>query len=388
MSDSNLVDILFVRETAFAETPDQSKKLTELRFFSEELRHVKGIQESEEVRDDRSPGEDHETSREGAGTLELPFLCGTALDSFIEDALMGTFVTGTEAAVSCNISSVAQTVTRTSGTFTAAQQAAKYIKITGAGTSGNNGVKRIVSATTTVLTLAAGSLVGAETGVALTFDHKYVREGTTKRSYLLEKRFRNLSPNHFHYLIGMALSQLQLNMQPEDRVKAQLTFMGAMGISAAATAGDGAPNAASTNPEITTGAGIGNILYAGSAPASDVRSLQITLNNMLRRRPKLGQLHTKQPGFGDMAVSGTMEAYFEDKTMFQDFINHGSVSLSVPIIDSAGRLVNVHLPSLRFREGQPVDPGKNQDIITSMEWVAKKGTTEAYVIQIDSLSPS
>lgn len=387
MSDSNFVDFYAVRETAFGETPDQSKKLKEFGFTVDALKHQKMTEASEEVNSDRAEGDDLEVGREGNGDLSFELKVG-AYDEFFEAVLNGAFTAGSAAAVTCAIDEGAQTITIGAGTFSAALRGAKYLKVTGAATPANNGIKRLVSATTTVLTFAAGSFTTDEATPSLTIAYNYVREGSTKYSYLTERKFSNLTPTEYVYQKGMTVGSISLDLQPRTRATGSITFLGTEGVASATTAGDGSPTAISTNPVVTTGSGVQDVLIDGATSPSAVRSIQLELNNNLRARPKLGSLVTLKPGIGDMTITGTVETYFDDKTLFRKFMDHGVASILLPIMDSGPRLISVFLPRVRLREGQPNSGGKNQDILPAFEFSAKKDATLGYVCQIDCLDAS
>ena len=386
MSDANLTSLFYAAESSFAETPDNLSTLQELRFVSESLIHNKNTVVSEEIRADRARADLIQVGVSAEGTIDAEMIIKAYNDLILAGLLTSAFTQGQDSVTASTVAA-SQTITATTGTFSAATQAAKFVKIAGFVNSGNNGIFELVSATSTVLTLAAGSLTGAdETDVAsVTADYNYARNGVTLTSFLIEKRFASLSPDHFVGTLGAVVNELNLTLEAQGIAQISFGFMGARQIEGNATYGDGSPTAVSTNPILNTTANVGTIRWDGATFGSNIMGVTMALNNNLRERPRIGSLYTLEHGKGTIDLTGNINCYFEDPTLLTSFIDHDSADLLLPMIDANGNLMSVHLPQIKFTSGAPPTEGINTDVMMDLEYQALLDPTLDYVIQIDQL---
>ena len=127
-----------------------------------------------------------------------------------------------------------QVMTAGTGTFSAATQGARYVKLANMATAGNNGIKKVVSCTATVLTLAAGSLSGSDANDVCTVQCRYMRTGSTQYSMMFQKEYLDIL-NYMVYT-GMTIDTLELKMSAKAKVTTAFTFMGCAGQDRTATA--------------------------------------------------------------------------------------------------------------------------------------------------------
>lgn len=387
MSDANLTALLYAAETAFAETPDLGSTLQELRFVSESLVHNKNTIVSEELRSDRARSDLIQAALSAEGEINCELVLEAYNDLILAGLMASAWVSG-QASITATSNATAQTITATVGTFATAQQTAKYAKVAGFANSGNNGIFRVVSCTSTVMTLAAGSLTGADetTKSGVTVDYKYARNGTTLTSFLIEKQFNSLDPAHYVAMVGGVVNEMSLSLEARAIARLNFGMMGSKLIAGAATYGDGSPTAVSTNPVCNATGNIGTILWNGSALGANAMSFDMTLNNNLRDRPAISHLSSLVYGKGTIDLTGSLNCYFEDPTMLTALLAHTSADLFIPIIDADGNVMSIHLPELKFSNGTPQAEGINTDLMANMEFQALVDPTLGYVIQVDQLA--
>jgi hypothetical protein len=390
MSDANKTLLSYALETAFAETPDLASVLLDVRFLSESLAHRKDTVVSEEIRADRVRSGVVQVGQGAEGSIETEMIVG-AYNDWILASLQSSAFSVSSDAVTADIDETAETITATAGTFSATTQAARYIKVTGATNPTNNGIKRLVSASSTVLTLAATTTGGdaldtAEVGSALTISTRYARNGTTLRTYLIEKHFTGPTVPRFNGVIGSVFNEWALNMEAQARILQTFGMMGAKMIDGTTTYGDGANTVASVRDIVNSTSNVGSVLLDGAALAVNLSGFSMSLNNNLRERPAVGRLFTLEHGSGTIDLTGAIETYFEDGTLLAKFLNHTSFSLDVPIIDADGNLFSVHIPKAYISdEGAPTAGGINTDIILTNNFQATYDATAGYLIQVDQL---
>ena len=276
-----------------------------------------------------------------------------------------------------------QVITATTGTFSTATQGARYVKLANMATAGNNGIKKVVSCTGTVLTLAAGSLSGSDTLDVCTVQCRYMRTGTTYQSMMFQKEYLDIS-NYIIYQ-GMTVDTFEMKMSAKAKVTTAWTFMGTLGQDRTATSNTLAAIASVTNPVVNTSSNIGGVTKDGSAMLNPVKALNLKLANNIRERPQIGSLITAQHGSGYSTLTGSVEVYFADPELLAAFIAHTAFALEYKIIDTLGNIMNVYMPRIQSPKGTPQDGGVNTDVMQSVDFQALPHATLGYQLQVDLL---
>lgn len=380
---SNRTNLYFAEETVFNETP-ATPQLIELPFTGESLKHNKATDVSAEIDPNRNVDDVVEIGVDTNGGINFE-LQHSAYDKFFESAFCSTFLADTMAAVPADLASAGQTVTRTSGTFSAQVQGAKYVKIAGATNPSNNGIKRVVSWTNTVITLAAGSLVAAQTGATLTLNTKYIRNGTTLKSFLIEKKFSDIT-QFLHYR-GQIVNQLALSCTAKQKITGSFTLIGAKGVApSGVTIGNGTPTAKTTDPIFRAGANVGALLADGAAITAGIRELSLQLGNNLRGRDVINSKEWASLGMGNFDVTGAINAYFVDATLLTKYYAHTALALHHGFVDDLGQLIAFTYPKIQFTEGDPEISGQNEDVMLNLPFRAVYGgASNPFTLQMDYL---
>lgn len=383
MSDANITKLLFAAESSFGETPDTLSTLQELRFVAEALNHNKETVISEEIRADRSRTELIEVGKGAEGNVDVE-LSVEQYNDFILAALMASAWTTETYAAGTTTITAGNTLTLTAGAFTTTVQNAKYVKLAGLTASSEDGIYQIVSCSATVMVIS-GTLTNA-VGETNSYEVKYARNGVTHKSFLVEKQFLSLTTPHYVGCLGMAVNEWSIELEARARALSSFGFMGTQHLEGTATYGDGSPTAPSTQPILNTTGNVGGLLWDGAAFSANVMSLSLNLLNNLRDRPAISRETTLVHGKGTIDLTGTISAYFEDGSLLDDFIEHTDRELFIPLIDSAGDVMSIHMPRIQFPNGNPNIEGINSDVMIPLEFQATLDASAGYIIQVDQLS--
>ena len=385
MSDANRVSLYYFRESTWGRTPDSTDTLTEIPFTSETLTFNKKTGARTSIRGDRQMFPSVKLGEVAQGGTSHEF---TALDhtEFIQGTFGNTSPVATDIdAETCTIAEAAGTITADSGTpfTTLASQNPNYIRVAGAANATNNGVKRVVSITSTVITVDAASLTDDESAVDLDLNTNLIDNGLTKVSYLLERDHEDLSKNF--WFNGMMINTMTLSFTAEQIVTVAYEFIGktgAIGVGGEGTsAGDGSPNADNGTEALTAGGDVGSILIAGSATSGCVQSGTITISNNLRERPCVGQETGQQPGQGAFTVNGNLNLYFDDTTEYNLFLNHTESKIQIPVTDSAGNFLGLTIHAANFDTTPgPNVTGENSDTFVNLTFSAHRGSSGNNVV--------
>lgn len=286
-----------------------------------------------------------------------------------------------EYTTACNMTS-GTTFTLTSGAFSAAVQAARYVKVISSLESGAKIVK-VVSCSATVL-VTSGFTFATGSNEDLVVEVNYIRTGSTYITHLIQKEFTDIT--RYIAFTGMGIDTYDFRMEAKSKVMQTFGFLGCQGLSRSAKVNTVAAVAASTNGAVNTSSMIGSLLKDGSAFGNPVMSASFQVKNNLRERPYVGSLVSQEHGVGFSEVTGELRVYFTSAEMFTAFLNHTTFSVEFPITDSAGNVMNVYLPAVQTATGSPENTGVNTDIMQTVQFRAIPHSTLGYQIQVDRLA--
>ena len=277
------------------------------------------------------------------------------------------------------------TVTSSSTDFTTDVnlEVGQWVRFAGFVNSENNSYFKITGISANALTLDTTALVteGAAANVVIT--GKRAKNGTEKKSLLIEKRFTDVT--EFFDFQGMRPGEMTLAIESEAIVNGTFNMMGKEGITAASTVAGVAVPAGLTTPLNAT-VNLGTLEEGGSTIVTANRAINLSIQNNLRMKPQTGSRSPVDIGYGFVDVSGSAMFYFEDATLLDKFIQHTESSFSFPLIDEDGNVIYVTLPRLYFTGGSnPQAPGGNDDVMIPMEFTAIRDQALATTITFDML---
>lgn len=273
-----------------------------------------------------------------------------------------------------------------------------WIKIGGAAagvqfaTAANNGWARIgspITATRLPLDLVPSGWT-ADAGTSKTlqvFAGDYIRNGVTEKSYTLEREFGAHSPVTYQYFRGQEAGTLVFGFEAEDIMTATVTYVGKDAEMTDAGRFAGATTvAAPTGDVLNTSSNVGAINEGGAPVAGPnyVMSAGITIENNLRRRTALGHLGAVSIGAGEVGVTGNLNTYFGNKAIADKVIANTASAWNIVVGRNDGEkpAMVIDLPRLKFSDGSPQIPGKNQDVMVDAQFQAIRHPTLGYTIHI------
>jgi hypothetical protein len=255
-----------------------------------------------------------------------------------------------------------------------------WVRVASAAQALNNGVFKVTAKTSTTLTVANTTGVSETNSVAV-ITQKMTRNGVLLRSWLLEKRFLDISK--FQYFPGMRVGGAQLQVQSKAQVTGSFTFLGAQGIPSATTIGNASSTAKSTDKVINASSNVGQLTENGVAMSAIVKAFSLTINSNLRSQDVIGSKFPGGIGAGSVAVEGQIEVYFQDIALMQKDYDHTQTSFSIRLTDPAGKVMIITLPALELSEGSPIAGGKDTDVMAAYKMNCHYDPTTACTIQFD-----
>jgi len=367
---------------ALGDTVSIKTVLQELRFTGESLRQESSFVESKEIRDDRQVADVVRAAIRAAGGINFEFSYG-AYDDLLRALLMSsswsTEVEDTQITFSMDDGDNSINDSG-SGFVTAGFAANQWVEIRGFTTAANNGYFKIVSVAAGKMVLSGGTVVTEAAGDSVTITMApQIVNGTTEVSFSMEREFEDLT-DVFTLLIGLMPASMRLEVNAEQIITGSFDFMGKSEASATASTATGTPEAAPTNEVMSAVEDVLDILENMASIDASAFTLEVT--NNLREKKEIANLGPTGMGKGKIAVSGTLQMYFEAKTQMDKYRGGTETSLVFLFEDGDGNAYIVDLPRVKLTAGQQAAGGENTDVIADMSFAAYRDATEDVTIRI------
>lgn len=199
------------------------------------------------------------------------------------------------------------------------------------------------------------------------WDSNVLENGSTLVSYGIEKDMTDLSI--FYRFVGCRVDGLAVNMALQSMITGTISMMGKGGIFANSTIGDGSPVAATGNSPMVTLATLS--LQENSVDIVCPTAFSFQTTNELRQKRCLGEDDISGINLGLFRVTGTMEAFFEDRTYVDKIVADDPSDFELVTTDADGNSYTFTFPRFKFTtlEG-PANTGRSQDVMQTLGWTA------------------
>lgn len=384
-ADANRASLAYWEETTFGTAPSSNPTFEEINFTSESLGADTATALSQTIRSDRQAPSIARTGFSASGDISFE-LQGGGYDDFFQAVLQSSSALGSETTVISAASTVsfasAGTIT-TSGSWASTPNTGDMIVVSGASTSGNNRYYKVVSATSTVITVSpAPSTESAGSSVTISAGSK-ITNGTTAKSFTIEREYTDLT-NTFASYTGVSLDGMSLTVPPDGIITGSFACIGKDETSGTSTLGDGSNTAAATT-QVMSGVNDVNTILVGGADFT-ATGASFSLSNNLRARQVVGTLGTESVGSGVVSITGSVSAYFSSAAIFNTYLNFTASSLVIVTEDSAGNGYVFDIPNIRFTGGRRVAGGQSTDIIGELQFSAIRQSLTDSTIAIHKFS--
>jgi hypothetical protein len=380
MSDTNRVQIASIVESSFA-TKETGSNLQIMRLTGESLKLDAAMGESAEMRSDRQTPGIRRTRVSASGGVNVELSYGT-YDDWLEAALMAGSTWSAPVTVNAStISALADDNSFSdSGNGFGSLAANQWVYISGftGAAVANNGFWKIATAAAGKITVTGGTVTTAAAGDSVTITQGgSIVNATALTTFNLERKYADLT-GELSLFVGMAINGLSLTVPQEGIVTGSFDFLGADEQSLTASAGSGYDDAATTDP--FSSLDVTSLLE--DQTAMTITSFSLNLQNNLRTRLVCGSGGVVSIGTGKINLTGTLQAYYETKTLYDKFVNETASALAVALTDPAGNRYVIEMPRVKFSGGQRVANGPNGDVMADMQWTAYRHATEDVTIRI------
>lgn len=386
MSDSTTSTLAQVAETSLGVLP-ASPVFSLKRITKDTLNYLKETVVSGEIRADRQIPDVLLTQFSAAGGYDFE-LSAADFSLLFQNALFCTPTVQNIPAVSVTITASTRTIAATAGTFSGLLPMQR-IRISG--TTVDDGIWSVATVAVngasftvfeTSISEPTGNVTLANYSGTASFAATIYRNNVVRNSMAIEM---SPAPGFFILYTGMMVNTLRLTLEAKRIAVGTVEFMGLGAVASTSSASAGAYSGASTNPIMNCSSNVGRLWTNGQPFTTGVKMMTIEISNNLRQQPAVGQVNLFGIGLGQFRVSGSLQLYFKDIAMYNQFIAHTPTALSTVLSDSNGNGLSFTMPRIQIETAKTDVPGVNADIMLDVTYAATLDPVTGMTFQISQL---
>jgi Phage tail tube protein len=196
------------------------------------------------------------------------------------------------------------------------------------------------------------------------FTGDFLKNGTTQRGFTFERQQQDLTSPSYELFKGCEVNTLSLTYKSAAIITGTIGVTGLTATASTSRASGATDVAAPAYPVLNASSNVGRIAQDGvivSGP-SFITDLSFDLNNNLARQTAVGTLGAVGTRDGELALSGTLNAYFGDLSLLNKVLNDTVTSLMFRSGRSDGNResILIDVPQAKLEGTAPVS-GKNAD---------------------------
>lgn len=208
----------------------------------------------------------------------------------------------------------------------------------------------------------------------------FIENGSDLISFSLEREFDDV--NQFASMKGARMGTLALNFVPKQRVTGSVGLMARGARFAGSTIGTGSATAGVDAPMMVTTETL-SIEEAGT-PITLATGFTINVDNGLRAKDVLGSSDIRDIGLGTFRVTGTLEAYFEDRRFIDKLIADTASDFEIVTEDVDSFAYNWIFPRFKFTGlTGPNATARNTDVMTRLNWTAFRDPSTGITMRVE-----
>jgi len=194
-----------------------------------------------------------------------------------------------------------------------------------------------------------------------------LKNGSTPKSFTLERTLLDLTPNAYFRFKGMQANRFSLTCTTKEIVKGSFDFLGMSGEAAEEAVAGASYLSASTTEVMDAASDFAGFSVAGLSGVH-VSNLSLDATNNLRAPTAAGSVDALGIGAGRFELSGSIEAYFEDIELYEAFLDGDATALAFTLGSTAGEKYTFTIPNIKFETGTVQAQGNDSDIMASMTY--------------------
>jgi hypothetical protein len=387
--DSNRTALHFKEETTWGSAPAGTYQT--LRFTSESFAYNITNVTSTEIRNDRQITDLIQTDADVTGGFNFEFSYNT-FGELLEGALWSDW--STALAISAKGIGIDVAGTLTAGTGATDDSAnfslatvGQWIELRGSSNATNNGYYQ-VTAKASYVSMSISPVPDATVASAtdtITIVGAYLRNGTTEHSYTFIREHAGLSSptTQFFTFVGAVCNSFSLSVQSGSILTGSFDYVGKNAtLSSTSTTADAATGVTTTSV-LNAVVNVAEVREGGST-VSDclVQGLDVSVANNVRGLKSIANLGNCDIGVGKCDVTGTLNAFFKDNSLYDKYLAGTASSISFKVEDTAGNAYIFDMPQIEFESDSVNSGGQDQDVMEAVGFRAYRDPTYTYTIQV------
>lgn len=384
-ASTNRVQLRYIPEATYNVIPVTGNP-KDLRMTGESLDFAQTKESDKEIRDDRQMSSSTTVDAQASGDVKVHFQYGeydTLFAALMQNSwtVFGTNGVGATFTADFTATTITASIATSGSSIFTSLQKGQWFRLLSP-TSANNGklfrVSTITAPTTTVITLDVSTPATVGSTIAnCVVQSSRLTNGVTMPSFTLERAMNDVS--QFMAYSGMCVSKYSTSFSAGALNDATFSFMGSGFDRDTSTMLPGSPIASLTYDITNSVEGVGNIWAKGVPLVDSIKSMTIDIDNSLRGQKAIGTLGNAGIGVGTFMVKGSLEVYFADASMYDDFKNDVFTSINVSVQDTAGNGYVITLPRVMLTSAKVQASGTNADLMASFEYQAYADLANAVV---------
>lgn len=206
--------------------------------------------------------------------------------------------------------------------------------------------------------------------------------GSTLRTFMVQKAFEDMSPVQYHDFNGVALDGLDMSMDVGRIITAQFSMLAFGATVFEQQIGGATLSAAPSTSPMSAVANLQSITIDSVPYTGCVMSMKLRIKNNIRAIKCVGQATARDMKIGKFQVTGDLQFYFNEGSNFRKFTKGTEFSLSYVMIDGQGNSHTFTFPRLKFETGEVFGQGTNTDVMFNSTFRGLYDSTTTRVLRI------
>jgi hypothetical protein len=357
----------------------------QLRMLSESLAGTKSRTRPSEITGLGQAAAALTTKVEAGGDIAFALSVGT-YDDFLAASIRGAW--GSQ--VDLTAATIAATGTgftdSGSGFVSAGIEAGQFLHISGFSNSTIDGFYRIDTVVAGTLTTTPAPATTETLGASVTIEGTMVRNAKVFQSFFFQKE---LASNLFLNYAGAWPTGGSVDVGVGDFTKGTFNFLAKGQASATSDTSTGSQVAPTTGRIVDAISGISELRRNGVAVDAIIQKMGLKWSaEGARTQMGIGSAEAQGIGTGQIMVSGTLETYFKDFSLYDEFISETGGPISFLAQDNTGAGYMFTVTNATIMNPKVVAGGPNQDVMASFELEGNPGASlfGSTTIQIDKFT--
>lgn len=209
-----------------------------------------------------------------------------------------------------------------------------------------------------------------------------LKNGNVRKSFTFEETIELGATDDFFRYPGSMIAGMSLDISSRSLVTGSFDIFSQKVLTDTAIVAGATYTAENANEIMTASVSVASLNVDGMAPQPKIRRLSFGVNNNFRRRPLVGDLYSDEYGEGVCDVTGTIEAYYSSKALYDKVLAHGLGTLTFTLGHQTNKKYTVNFPAIRLTDGGVVTGGKNDDVIVNTAFQGIYSSADAASIVI------